>query len=244
MLISLLIPCMNRTKALRKALPVIWATAQASPPTEIVVLNYDSKDDLDAYLEEVKTWPLAPGNSFTVAKVSNKPYYHETHTRNCVFNASHGDYVVHLSAEALPRVEFVSYIRERIEKDGLIWMCENNHNKERWGELVGRFVVCQRQEYIDSGGYDERFEYYAPDDKDICLRLHRRGKKFDTFPADLLEEIPTSRKEKIRNLDPRPFTEGLWIRRQMNRLMGPILLENCARGVLVANEGKEWGKWN
>ena len=41
---------MNRTYDLKKTLPLTIQAADASPPVEIVVLNYNSKDDLEDYI--------------------------------------------------------------------------------------------------------------------------------------------------------------------------------------------------
>lgn len=244
MLISLLIPCMNRTYALKEALPKIIDSANYSPPVEIVVLNYSSRDDLVEYLDWVKkNIPLSTENTLVRPAVYGKKYYHQTHTRNVCFMASKGDYVIHLSAEALPTLEFVSYIRDRIEKEHPLWMVEDNGTHGRYGTYLGRFIVCERQEFINAGGYDERFEWCSPDDKDISMRLHRRGGKFEAFSNNLIDEIPTPKRDKVVNLDLSSFTEPIWVKRQMDHVMTPIYEENNSKGILVANEGKEWGKW-
>ena len=45
---------MNRCYDLKKSLPYLIESARLSPPVEIFVLNYGSKDDLDEY---IKTQP-------------------------------------------------------------------------------------------------------------------------------------------------------------------------------------------
>ena len=132
--------------------------------------------------------------------------------------------------------EFIQYIRERIELEQPVWMCEGK---------VGRCIVIQRQEFIDAGGYDERFDVYAPEDKDICHRLHRRGGKFEVFSPNFISEIKTTNKEKLANLDQEPYRNApIWIKRAMFRAMKIFYEENVTNHVLVANAGKEWGQWN
>lgn len=236
MLISLCIPCMNRTYALKQALPAIINAANYSPPVEIVVLNYSSRDDLEYYMEDILQQDLlVDGNMWKYVVEPGKKYYHSTHARNLCVQMSSGEYFIMLSAEALPALNAFKYIRSKIETDRPVWMCENK---------IGRWIICQRQEFIDSGGYDERFNVYSPEEKDLCLRLHRRGGKFETFPGSLIEEIPTSNKEKLLYLDSSTYNGNIWIKRQMHRAMMKIFEENNNNNILVVNEGKDWRGWD
>ena len=46
MLISLCLPCHNRTHDLKRVMPYLLGAANFSPPVEIVVIDYNSQDDL------------------------------------------------------------------------------------------------------------------------------------------------------------------------------------------------------
>jgi hypothetical protein len=106
----------------------------------------------------------------------------------------------------------------------------------RASELCGIFA-CQHGEFINAGGYDERFEFYGPEDRDLDLRLQRRGSEFGLVPNGLMSVIPTSDEDKVKNFRLKLSKQG------MGRLMRPIFEENIANGVLVANQGREWGQW-
>lgn len=225
---------MNRTDVLRIALPKIIDAANESPPIQISILDYSSTDGLDLYLQEVvRDNLLVEGNSWKIIYKPGKKYYNSTNARNIVALSSDGDYLVMLSAEALPAHNAFVYIRSRIEENIPVWMCEG---------YSGRWIICRRDEFIESGGYDERFDVYAPEDRDICNRLHRRGGKFEQFSPKLINEIPTPNKDKLSNLDTSRFTGNIWIKRQMHREMAKIYEENNLLGILVANEGVDWGK--
>ena len=115
MIISLSIPVMNRTYDLRKTLPETIKAANASPPVEIVILNYDSKDDLDQYLAEVfDTAQLAEGNRLTYAKSSNHSYFSISHARNLAVLASCGEYAVVLDADIILHADCIQAIRALI----------------------------------------------------------------------------------------------------------------------------------
>jgi hypothetical protein len=235
MIISLCIACMNRTYCLKQTLPFVIKAANASPPVEITVLDYSSKDGLQHYLEDVsETVELADGNTFNYPMIFGEEYFHVAHARNAAVMASHGEYIIQLDTEIMPSSGFVKHIRERIEAEHPVWMCE---------APVGCVIVCQRKEFIDAGGYDERFYVYGPEDKDLCARLHRRGGKFETYPSSLFTAIKTSNSEKLQNLDVRPYAQsGVWIKQSMANAMHAIYDQNNSDNVLVANDGKEWGR--
>jgi hypothetical protein len=225
---------MNRIEQFKKAIPYIIKAANNSPPIEICILDYSSTDGLADYLDIISSsFYIDPKNFITILHSNNHKYYNSPHARNITALHSCGEFIIQLSAEALPSENAFSFIRYQIETQKPIWMCEG---------YLGRWIVCEREEFIDSGGYDERFIAYAPEDKDICLRLHRRGGKFIQFPYSLIDEIPTSNKDKLANYDLTPYTERLWVKRQMGRIAKKIYEENNKKGVLVANEGIEWGK--
>jgi len=217
MLISIIIHCMNRCYDLKKSLPYLIESARLSPPVEIFVLNYGSKDDLGEYMQE----QIAENRGlFNYMKVE-RDYYNSPEARNIAQIASLGEYGVQWACDSYCKPEFIQVIRELIEKGKPVWMAE------QW---CGRAVVCRKDEFIASGGYDERFNYYAPEDRDICMRLHRRGGKFIQYPGDLIWDAPTSWKTKLSNLN----KSGS--HREQLRKMRVIFDENCRKGVLVANE--------
>lgn len=243
LIISLCIPCKGRTHVLRETMPSIIAAANFSAPCEIVVVDYDSQDGLKEYVDEIAASNMLCGNYIVYAKLENKRYYNSAHARNLCVMASSGEYIIQLSTEATPTLEFISYIRSRIWEEHPVWMCENSHTKWIYGDYVGRFIVCRRDEFIAAGGYDERFSVYAPEDKDICLRLHRRGGKFEPFSSSLIGEIRTPDEEKIKYYDTTGYNHKFMVRREMADRMKPIYDENIRSGVLVANPDG-WGKWS
>ncbi len=253
MIISLCIVDMNRTGDLKQTLPATIRAANASPPVEIVILDYDSKDDLATYIESVKTSAhLNEGVVLNYSKSPNHKYFSISHSRNLAVMASHGDYIVILDADIIPHENYIKVLRETIEREKPVWMVEGG--RYITGKLIGgRMLVCQKAEFIAAGGYDERFNLCGPEDKDICMRMHRRGGKFIAFDRALVDEIRTRARQKIENLPKEPYEEMLteeqrihnkpgWTKYLMQRAMRNIYDENNAKGVLVVNEGRAWGK--
>jgi hypothetical protein len=121
-------------------------------------------------------------------------------------------------------------VRKYLSEPGIVWM------QPVWDDYVG-VLVCRREELIAAGGYDEGFEFYGSEDKDLNLRLRRRGGRMCRYAATYeLSMTRTSNAAKIAGYRP-----GLSKRDMLDR--GSALLKsNVARGVLVANEGQPWGQ--
>lgn len=226
MKISVCIPCMNRADDLKWAMPRLLAAASISPPIEVVVLDYNSQDRLADYMATVCS--LVHNVSMIYRRYEGRDYYHMAHARNLAMLEGTGDYLLSFMADISMAPDYLQMLRGELER-GIVWA----HHSDRF---VG--VICvDRQEFVDAGGYDERFEFYGKEDKDLLARLHRRGASHIQIP-DWLTLLPTPWPKKLEN-----YRGGLG-RRQMGKLSKAIYQENNERGVLVANEGKDWGSWN
>ena len=226
MLISYCIPVMNRTYDLRKTLPLTIQSANASPPVEIVVVNYNSKDDLDDYMIGVDGAVLESGNLLTYKKYTAREHYHMAHAQNLSMLAASGEYVINVGADVVPAISYFSTIRELLAPGDIEWMMSS-----RYG-----MAVIRKEEFIAAGGHDERLEFYGKTDRDLHNRLWRRGGKFEYYPSDILSVIPTSRKEKFKNYRMKS-AHGMKV------LNKEVYDENMKRGVLVANDDG-WGSWD
>lgn len=227
-LISICIPCMGRAHDLKRTMPSLIAAAKVSPPVEIAVLDYNSGDDLYEYMREVAGVAHATNEvGIQITPFYDRDYYHMAHARNLSVLASTGEYAITLCADIIMEPDYLTIVRRELAK-GRTWL----HHSDRF---VG--VVCiSRLEFVDAGGYDERFEFYGKEDKDLLARLKRRGAPHAQIP-DRLSLIYTPWPEKLKNYR-LPLT-----RRQASKRSKAIWQENIDNAVLVANEGKEWGQW-
>ena len=230
-LISICIPCHNRTYDLKKIMPSLIKAANASPPVEIMILDYNSPDDLEKYIEEVKETTYFEGRSrLTYAKYTGRDYYHMAHARNLSVLSSTGEHIIVSCADIILSENYFKVVREMLAEGDYVWLSSNLR-------FVGVFV-CRREEFVAAGGFDERFEFYGKEDKDIVLRLERRGGKTARVPSGMLKLIPTPKEEK--------FNDNYRLhlsRKETKKRAKPIYEENIRNQVLVANKGKEWGKW-
>lgn len=225
LIISLCIPCMGRTHDLKETMPHLIKAVNESPPVEIMILNYNSKDDLNEFIKSVEG--LKKENSLSYAKYYGREHYHLAHAWNLAVRASVGDYIVIMGTDAILARNYIERLRKLI-KDGCIWM--------RTKHLKG-IVAVKRKLFMEIGGYDERFEVYGGEDRDFEARLLRSGKKLGLVPNNMISIIKTSKKEKFKNYKP-----GI-PRRKARELRDRILDRGQKHNILVVNNGKSWGQW-
>lgn len=230
MVISLCIPCMNRMHDLKKIMPSLIKAANASPPVQIVILDYNSQDDLFDYVFDIHVVQeklFQGGSSIWYHQFRGRNYFHMAHARNLSVLAAIGDYVVISSTDIELDESFFAVIREHIEKDAPTWL----HFKNETG-----VITIKRDEFIAAGGFDERFEFYGSEDKDLYLRLLRRGAPHVIMPGKLFHAMHTPDEMKIQNYRLKIS------KREMDERGKVFYYENIKNGVLVANpEG--WGSW-
>lgn len=230
MLLSYCIPCHRRVADLQASLGGVISAANASPPVQIVLVDYGIQDTPRGDLASVVAPflpALAPENLFTRVKSLRYAHYHMTHARNVGIKFSLGDYVIVTAADIRPKASFFATVREAL-LDEPVWLRPDY-------EFIG-VVVVQRAELLAAGGFDERIEFYGSDDKDLKNRLTLRGGRcVDYVARDHLTMWRTRNKDKVAHY-------RLHLTKTEMLTRGSAILEdNVRRGALVVNEGIEWG---
>ena len=210
-------------------MPSLILAASISPPVEIMILDYNSPDDLAQYMKRIiETTIFRNDSKLSYKKYTGADYFYVAHARNLSALASSGEFLILSCADHILDENYFQAIRMLLEEGDCVWL----YPHRRGAGMLG----CNKKEFIAAGGYDERFELYGKEDKDIALRLERRGEKYKQIPLNLVATIPTPKADKYRNLRP-----GL-SRIQTEKYSKAIYDENIANKVLVANK-KGWGKW-
>jgi glycosyltransferase involved in cell wall biosynthesis len=218
MLLSYCIPCRNRARDLKKALPSVIAAARRSPPVEIVVLDYGSDDDLVYYLESL--------DSYIVRRVFySSPYFHMAHARNLSILAAKGEYTTSSNADTLVDPDFFLVVRELAGQGADVIRASHG----QWNGCM----TFRKEEFIAAGGFDERMEFYGPEDRDLARRFELREVRIATFGPELIANIRTPNSEKVKGYR-LPLSKE-----EMHRRMHEIYRGNTGRKVV--NEGVEWG---
>jgi len=223
MIISLCTPVMNRLPDLRRTMPLRIKAAAICPPVEFVILDYGSQDGLGEYVEDIEY----PDGITLVYRRIEARHWNTAHAYNLAILAASGEYACLMGADTYPLVGYFGFVRSAIS-GGCAWMEP---------EKLKGAIVIRRAEFVAAGGYDERFDLYGPEDRDMADRLRRRGGKMCTIPRGLMGEFHTPDDVKTENMRIRADKHTL------SEMMRPIYIENRQKGATVANQGREWGRW-
>jgi len=224
-LISYCITCHGRTYDLKQVLPSVIEAARISHPVEIVILDYNSPDDLKEYMNSI----MISENNIKYVKYTGKDYYHMAHAKNLSILSANGEYVVTSCADIFLHIDFFKIIRNIIKDTSALWIHSG---------LIDAYpgvVAFKKEEFIKIGGFDERFEFYGPEDKDLIERFKRCGLRDGIYSCKLLREIRTSKKDKFKNY-------RIKSRKEIEKLMRQIHQNNIQNNILIANPDG-WGSW-
>lgn len=213
-LITICIPCKNRTYDLKNIIPKILAVIDEK--VEILVLNYGSTDDLDEY---IKTVPVS------YIKYMDNPFFHMAHSRNILGRQASGKYILTFCADVDFKKGFIEEIRKKLSEYDCVRIS---------GHSYPGIIVVKKEDFIKVGGYDERFEFYGGEDKELIERLLRNGLNFGYISQEYLSIIPTSKSTKIKH-----YRIKSW--HKMKEYKTKIWAENTVNNLMTANVGKDWG---
>ncbi len=210
MVLSYTVPCHRRIDDWRLAEPVVNEAATVDGGVEVVLVDYGNPTPLDGATVRVEA-----------------PHYHMAHARNVAIQASTGDVVIISSTDILPHRQYFSMIRRVFTE-----------MTEAWARPQTKYlgvIAVPRAMLLEVGGYDERFEFYGPEDKDLSERLERRYGRPAWYPDGYLDVIRTPDRLKVQGYR-LPLSKV-----EMHARGRDVLVENRDRQVTVVNQGRAWG---
>ena len=143
-LISYTIPVHKRHDDFAQALPRVVAAALASPPVQIVVVDYGEQEPLTSIIEPYYKLPIISHIHYR-----KRPHYHMAHARNLSLRASKGIYVTIAAADILPHEHFFATIRTRLDET------QADVLRSQTDGYIG-VITAKREMLMDAGGFDER----------------------------------------------------------------------------------------
>jgi hypothetical protein len=214
-LISYTLPCHKRAADLMAVWPSVIAAAVQASPVEIVVVDYGNP----LWLE---LGPGAKGVTLRTVRCEAESF-HMAHARNVGIQAARGDIIVAFLADQIISQTFFDDVRSALQPGTFL----------KWRETFAFW----RDDIVAAGGFDERFEFYGPEGKELADRLERRGLRALPFPASCgISQIRTPNAEKVRHYRLKLSKV------EMHERGMAIWRDTQARAVTVANEGQPWGQ--
>lgn len=194
--IAFCVTCKGRVQHLERTLPRNLAH-NPDPNAKFIILDYNSPDHLLEYLQS--TFPRAIADGKLVVYSYREPGpFRMSHAKNMAHRCAMregADILVNLDADnstvdwtedATGHPSFASFITREMQNENTFLWCiaKSVVGRARQG-LAGRIAV-HRTAFLRTGGYDERWLYWAPEDEDFKARLRRMGCEGAIIPNEYL----------------------------------------------------------
>jgi glycosyltransferase involved in cell wall biosynthesis len=163
--------CMGRLAHLRHTLPRM----AAQPGVSCVVVDYSCPDGTAQWVE--REFPQVK-----VVRVVGETRFNASRARNAGAAVAEAQWLAFLDADILLDESFASVVVPALRR-GYFYRSDAV-TRQSWGS-----VICDRDDFIAAGRYDEAFEGWGGEDDDLFARLVARGTRAATFPGALLGEI-------------------------------------------------------
>lgn len=229
--ISFCTTCMDRAYDLKVTLPKNIQDNIDYPNIEFVILNYNSKDDLDDWIKKEMMQYIEAG-ILNYYKTTEPKYYSMSHSRNVAFKVAQGEIVNNIDADNFTNKGFAFALNKLAElQNKKAVFCRSKRM------MHGRFGMY-KNEFLEIGGYDEGLTGYGFDDKDILYRamaLKCKMMWFTGINIEFSERIKTPRRIVGQNME-----DQNW--KKTEKLNQEISLNNLKNKKYIANTNQHWGK--
>lgn len=175
--IAFCITCKGRLGHLQQTLPKNLADNKDYPNAVFVLLSYGSKDGLDRYIYEHHRHDIESGR-LVFYKYTQPGPFRMAHAKNMAHRIGMmegASVLVNLDADNFTGHGFAAYLNEKFanRSDMFMWSRMVREGLEKLGRGVSGRIAVTRDQFLNVGGYDEKYATWGPDDKDFNTRLRR-----------------------------------------------------------------------
>lgn len=236
MKISFCTTCMGRLYHLKETLPANVEANKDYPEVEFVVLDYNSPDGLDEWIQAfVKDRNLQGRVSYY--RERSAKFFDPRHAKNVAHLLASGDVLVNLDADNFTGAGYAAKVAQVFRDNprcfGRIGVtlpkCEQRVGNEIfpvYSGMSGR-VLIRRTDFLLLRGYDESFTGWGAEDPDLTTRAGRIGLHGVPIESPGEGAIDHSDEERIKNFQmggkDRFTTNAVNWKRSMARPAGAIV---------------------
>jgi glycosyltransferase involved in cell wall biosynthesis len=233
--ISFVTTVMQRLGDLQQTLPVNLQLNAKYPALEFVLVDYNSKDGLGAWVRKNLMGQIEAGRVVYV-RTDEPTHFSMAHSRNIGCRVASGDIVLNVDADNFTRdmngatlslcfAEYINLLANQQPRKAFF---------AKGKQLLHGRIGYYKDEFIDLlGGYDEDMVGYGWDDVDVLERAMAQGFMLMRFGGQYYSRLKTPDTKKNENLLlPWKVTE------QRNKKLSE---HNYLAGRFMANRGRSWG---
>lgn len=191
--ISFCTTCMNRLHHLKETLPFNLINNSTYENVEFVVLNYNSKDEIDQWMEKEMMAEIK-SHKVRYIKTLEPLHFKMSHAKNMVTKFASGDIVCNIDADNFTGWGFASYLNDQFNKNNNIYM------KGLEGDAEGRACLW-KSDFLKLRGYDEKILDWGYEDTDFYYRMRDQIKRSEVNITDskYLNTIKHNELERMKN---------------------------------------------
>ncbi len=195
--------CKGRTGHLERTFP---QNLQDNPGMKFVVLDYNSQDHLCDWLRQKHTGAIEIGKLAVYSYRGEHPF-RMAHAKNMAHRCGlleGADILVNLDADNFTGPGFAEHVREGFEyfkehhEDVYLWARMIKDGAGRLPKGIAGRIAVSKHAFLNSGGYNEKYDTWGPDDKDFTARLDRLGYVGREIHPEYLKAIMHSDKMRFR----------------------------------------------
>jgi hypothetical protein len=195
--ISFCIVSMNRLEHIQRTLLENIKNTIGYTNLEIVLLNYNSNDELGTYVNRYCKDYLEKG-IFKYFETKTPKFFHRTHSRNLAFKLASGDVLCNIDADNFVSENFANYVNHEFKNHSNIFL--SSLGMGLGSDFLGRICI-RKEDFFEVGGYDERFINYGFEDIDLVNRLENYGLTCRSYDKDKIGFVAVTHDDenRIRN---------------------------------------------
>lgn len=195
------ITCKGRTQHLEQTLLKNLANNSGYMNCKFVVLDYGSQDHLIPFLKCFQS-SIEDGYLMVYSLKTDAPF-NMAHAKNMAHRCGileSADILVNLDADNFTGPDFARYIAAHYQQHphSFLWSNMIKSGPDRTPRGISGRIAVTVNDFIKSGGYDEQFSTWSPDDKDFHLRLRRFGIEGFEIPNRFLGAVLHNDKMRFR----------------------------------------------
>ena len=185
---------MNRLVHLKQTLIKNINDNQDYANLEFVLLDYNSKDNLEKFIKENFRQMIA-NKTLVYFKTHTPEYFNRSHSRNLCFKLATGDILCNLDADNFTGEHYADYINSSFKQEDTIFLASQEKGKK---DHIGR-ICLGRNAFFNVRGYDEYMSSYGFEDYDLINRLIKAGFFRKNMDGRYLKSISHGDKLRIGN---------------------------------------------
>lgn len=220
MKISFCTTCMGRTHHLRTTLPLNLAGNASHADLEFVILDYNSKDDLETSIKEMVPAELESGKVKYYREREAK-YFCPRRAKNMAHLLATGEIVVNIDADNFTGTSYASHL-DKLFTESRDIVVTFNHS-QRHG-VAGK-IALTKDSFVRLRGYDEGFRGYGHEDPDIIRRGVEMGLRQEliAWPGEwAIRHSTLERTERFEGAEPADITSPRNIEYAKSRPIGTV----------------------